>query len=904
MAFYLLRSILFVALLSFGSAWALQNTKGTPLGGFGTGYVVFDAQSGDIAASGKVPPAASDGVSEFAAKKSSASGFYLFANGQGKKKATTTNEDAQCPLYTANFGAYGGVTFTLRAHGPFIPGDNPTHDSLAHSPLAYFEITAVNGGATAVDAAVAMEFSNTTGTTNLIGGADAGTNDATMNNKAISYAGTANTGNAYLMVDCDNAAATFSAGTEGAFLTSGTLTNGAGNIVAAKCNIPANGTARFKFVLSWWRTFISTADRYGSGHVDEENYFYHNYFADSKAAAQFGMAHFDAVSTGMTTMVSRIMASNFELWYKDRLLNNTYPQIHNSQCAKDGRVAFWEGHYPIIGTIDQAEHAALWYSFNWPSMQWRELQYWARTAHTGVGEEAALKGQIHHDFNSAPETWNDQAHFMCPWDDYKHADYWWVTNTTDWSDLNSMFIFKAYELMMATGNLDSIKTYFKYVKNSGDRIMVMSQQAGKHIPTESKSTYDNKNVITPQYACGVALAAYLAVAEIAKFVGEDSVATRYKNWYDLARAEYRTTCFTGEFGTNRDYAEGDVAGYSWAHYLGLPAVMDSDFVTTGCKRLWAYYSPLSNDRDKLGLWHFYTYDHWGGALIAIGKPDTALMVHKWDYNFYYTANPSMVFWQDLQKVNDSYASYMTGPCVWRSYFQMTGTLLDNANKRLWLRPILPSYMKDTLKNAPILNPKGWGTFNWCGTKNETTKLYQSMTVQFDLPVVIKEIILKNSTTVAAPGVSIKIGGAPQAIESITPEGSGFERTLRVKLANAITVTNEGVLINLYNGDVGIREEICYVAPARHVLAFKNNSIGAGLPMHFSIDAAGPVSMELIGVNGAKQGTLMNTTFAKTGEHSFVWNGRYLDGKRAASGMTIVRLRSSSRTTSKLVFIGK
>ncbi len=462
MVSHVFRSGAIIALLAFAGLWALQNTKGTPLGGLGTGYVVFDARSGDFAASQKVPPAASDMVGEFSNKKSSSCGFHLFANGQSVKKAKdSSNEDAKLPLYKVTFDPVGNVTFSLNACGPFIPGDSPLYEKLAHSPLAFFEMTAVNGNTAAVEAAAALEFSNTSGAANLLGGANSGTNDAAANNKAISFDGTANDGNAYLQADCDVAAATFSAGALGDFLTTGTLTNGAGNVVAAKCTIPANGAARFKFVLSWWRTFVSDVDRYGSGHVDEENYYYHNYYANSKAAGRFGMENFDAVVGGVTSMVSRVMGSNFPEWYKDRLLNNAYPLIHNSQCAQDGRVAFWEGGWPVIGTFDQGQHAALWFTFNWPGMQWRELQYRARTSHPGVGNDAAdLKGQIHHDVNSGPEKWTPDAHFMCPWDNWQHDDYWWGKNTTNWADLNCMFIFKAYELMLATGNRDSLIRYF------------------------------------------------------------------------------------------------------------------------------------------------------------------------------------------------------------------------------------------------------------------------------------------------------------------------------------------------------------------------------------------------------------------------------------------------------------
>ncbi len=135
------------------------------------------------------------------------------------------------------------------------------------------------------------------------------------------------------------------------------LTNGPGNIVASKCMVPSKSSVRFKIILSWYRQFRS-ADK------GNEDYYYHNFYASSKDAAKFGMSHFDDIAAGVKGMVTRVMSTIFPEWYLDRLLNNTYPLVQNMQCAKDGRVAFWEGRYPIIGSIELQEHAQVFYSFN------------------------------------------------------------------------------------------------------------------------------------------------------------------------------------------------------------------------------------------------------------------------------------------------------------------------------------------------------------------------------------------------------------------------------------------------------------------------------------------------------------------------------------------------------------
>jgi hypothetical protein len=881
----LVRISVIIALFSMSSLWALPKTKGTPLGGFGTGYVKFDATTGDFAVGAKVMPPASLQASEFSNYKSSSCGFHFYVAGQPlTTKAKTPNEDAKCPVYYATFDPVGGVQFKLTACGPWISGEAELYDKLAHSPLAFFDMAATNSGTAAIDAGVALEFANGT----LLGGAATGAADGT---NGLTFAGDEN---AYFMSGSDVATATTSAGALGDFGTTGTLTTGAGNVVAAKCNIPAGGTVHFRFVMAWWQKWENATK-------GAENHWYHNLYANSKEAAVFGMANFGIVLAGATSIVDRTMASNFPTWYKDRLLNNLYPMVHNSVVAKDGRTGFWEGRYPIIGTIDQGEHAAVWYCFNWPQNQWRELQFWSRSAYT-TGD---FKGQIHHDFNGTTSgNWSysasDANHFMYPWDNSTHQDYWYQPDTKDWSDLNCMFIFKAYELMLGSANKDSLSKYWPQLKQTAQRLIV--QCGTSKLPTKSKSTYDDGSV-TAVYASGTLLTAWLAMVEMAKFMGDNESVTKYTDWYTQGRASFTSTYFNSDFGTGTDKSEGDVAGYSWARYFGFPAIMDSNVITTGCNRLWTYFKAKSGDRAKLGQWHFYTYDHWGGAATAIGQQDTAMAVHQWDYNFYYTASPGYVFWQDLNASNSTYASYMTGPCVWRSYFQMTGYLLDNANNRLFLRPMVPTVMGKKITNAPLINPKGWGTLVEYD-ENPVAGKIQNITLKFDSLVTVKEIVLKNNATVAEPGVSIKNNGAAVASTS-KAEGSGYEKIIRVTMTEPIQIGPSGISIGVYDGPVAVKDSRFASSNKIHyaLSLVSGASLAAGLPIRYSVDAAGPVSMELLGVNGTKIGSLMTDNVA-AGQHSFTWNGKLLNGSKVHLGTSVLRLRSSAGETSRIVFIGK
>ncbi|MBN1575622.1 MAG: hypothetical protein JW913_03665 [Chitinispirillaceae bacterium] len=882
----LFQVILTVSLFYGSTVWALSGTGGTPLGGMGTGYVVFDGSK--ICVSSKLPPAAVDhsgGKTQGQPEKQlSSSGFYLFANGTAKTQVKAASEEAKCPLQTADFGAVGNVKFALDAFGPYWPGEGKLKYQLATSPLALFDVTAVNSGAEAADVAVALEVAHG----GALGGASSG--KVETGNKAISFSGSENS---YLAVDCDGTTPTFSAGGKGTFETDGKLANADGNLVAAKCNIPAGGTAHFKFVLAWYRTY------------DSEGYYYQNFYQNSKEAAEAGLSNFDGIRNGITSFVDRVMASNFPEWYKDRLLNNTYPLIHNSVCAKDGRVAFWEGNYGIIGTVDQGQHAAVFYTFNWPAVQWHELQYWAR--------QQKSTGQVHHDFNEGKEKFNagssaNNRHLLA-WDNKTHADYWWFPNTDTWADLNCMFIFKAHELMMATGDLDSLKKNWPALKKSADRLASQCG-GGSSVPSDAHSTYDRCQSagtgcsLTPEYNGGIAIAAFNAIAEIAKFCGEDASATTFAGHSKSLKAAFKQKYgSSSDFGVKASAAnsgrfpESHVAGYAWANYLCLDPVMDEGFITNTCQKLRS--TQKSGGVRANGEWIFYCVDHYGGAEIAINKPDEGLAIHKLDYDYYYKQVPKMVFWQSLQEGdgNTHKDSYMTAPTVWHSYFQFCGYMIDNANKRLWIRPRIPTSMNKKITDALLLNPKCLGTLNY-----EESATGQCIRVSYDAPgATVSEIVLKNNSgSATAPPVTIN----DEAVTTVTAEGSDLEKNLRIKLASPITIGPEGIRISVNGMDC--KTGACSkAAGSSSVFPLSMNSyrISAGMPVHYSTDAVGVVTMELLSLNGARIGTIMQEQ-ATVGAHTFVWDGKTLNGKRVGSVFAILRLTSPGGSMTKAVFTGR
>ncbi|HEX2958197.1 MAG TPA: hypothetical protein VHO70_15290, partial [Chitinispirillaceae bacterium] len=333
--------------------------------------------------------------------------------------------------------------------------------------------------------------------------------------------------------------------------------------------------------------------------------------------------------------------------------------------------------------------------------------------------------------------------------------------------------------------------------------------------------------------------------------------------------------------------------------------VDSMHIVKGCNNVYDQYSSLSG-QSRLGLWHFYQYDHLGGTFTAIGQPDKALEIHKWDYEWYHQASPAFVFWQDLWNMNDCYRSYGTAPTVWRSLFQFSGMLVDNANNRVWIRPTIPTSMNKILKDVPVVNPNGWGTLNYTEEKVSTSAgdRVQSIHLTFDSVVTVKEIVLKNNTTVADPGIIIWDNNR-SIVEGATKtlEGSGFEKNIRIKLASPLQISQSGLRIKVYNGavpteDLPVQQKIKRAGAS---LSLTGSQIARGSNISFSVPVSGGIKLDLFQANGAKIGTIANVS-VPAGANNVFWNGTTVHGAKVTTSVAILRLTCSSGSISKMVYV--
>ena len=290
--------------------------------------------------------------------------------------------------------------------------------------------------------------------------------------------------------------------------------------------------------------------------------------------------------------------------------------------------------------------------------------------------------------------------------------------------------------------------------------------------------------------------------------------------------------------------------------------------------------------------------------------------HQWDYDYYYTQSPGYVHWQSLQSSNNSYHSYGTACCVWRSLFQMEGYLLDNANQRLWIRPMIPTSMHQVITNAPLINPNGWGTLNFNDSDNVIAGVdtfYQQAAVSFDSSITVREIVLKNdlpgSVTSPVYGANVRISGVTNATVTAETMGNGFEKNLRVTLNTPITIGPGGILIQVGFIHSGLPHRAIFnnnkarVVPEGSVLALYDSRISADKPVHYSVANAGHVVIDLMAINGAKISSIFSGNVS-AGSHTVVWNGRSAGGMPAGSGIAVMRLISQTGVINKVVYIGK
>lgn len=812
-----------IALNVSPNLFAAKNTTGTPLGGLGASYIVYNGAKNIFVKGYRLT-----GQHWYQETKFDAS-FNLYTKvGSSIKNFSnmkSANEDATIPIYRVKYGAgNNNIDVNLLAFGPYVTGDEKS----SVMPLAFFEFSLNNKNTVPAEAAIAFKINDLLGKNPV---------------KVDSISGIYWSGdqNSSLGAASDLPTALITTGSSlDKFNTSGTLPNTNGGIVAVKINLEPSQTGKIRFVVGWYQNFT---DKDCNGNTVNEGFYYQNYVNSSLQAVKYGLTEFQRICDGAASFADRIKAVNLPDWYTDRLLNNLYPLTHNSQYAKDGRFAWREGKYFIIGTIDQQGHSQIATSYNWPEGQWKQMLFWARTQRQGE-----YLGQIHHDFNG-PKSGSEKINAMCGWDDHDHNDYWW-SKTENWSDLNSLFIINIYELFLATGNMAKLDTLWPYIKNTANRILYQATHCIDNqfmappapynadnflLPYQCLGSYDREGA-TNEYNGSLALVAYSALKEMCLARGETEEADKWDKRFKTGKEQFSEVYSSKP--TFASTSEGELGVYNFSRHLGLPVMMSDKEASDGFE---SYWGKSQTGRDLLP-WHFYTINHFGDLGIAIGKVDEGLRVHESDYEQHCIRSPNYYFWQDLDAL-PAMQSYMTAPVVWRSYLLISGFCMDKYNKRLWIRPMLPSANNGKLTKAPLISPGNWGTLDYTESNNGESQI---MAIQFDKPMVVKELRLKNPSEKKNHKIHVVVGGTINP-ESITYSGTGLDAIINIVFKDPIEINKSTVLKVGVNMTVGVRQRFNNgVSKNISVYSFNNRQV-----INYSVEKRGKVELAFYSANGVQ-----------------------------------------------------
>ena len=837
-----------LALFSANVYGAVDGTMGTPLGGIGSGSVRFSGNKGNFF----VARAAPCSMGDFQSLKNS--GFMLFTDRNGAVQTSShlrtaainghIDDDAIYPLYTTNLLGVNGVKVKLLAFSPLC------FDSLDLMclPCGLFEITVTNTEGTDVETAVAFQTSASSVPT-VEPGKGLRTGDAIE--QAI-YAAS------------PEQEAVVSVGNDSGFYQTGQFNNTPDDSVAAvavKLSIPANGVRTIRFVYSWYNK------------KDPDRYYYTNLVNNAGEAAEIGLTQFTRLRDNALEIVTRMRASNFPDWIKDHALNSLCNLTTNGIYTKDGRHCFTEGMWDVNGTLDQMWHARQIMIMMVPELEWKELEWWARTQ---KGDPA---GQIHHDMgNPMTELWG--------WDDRLHPEYDFEPNCDDWVDLNCAFIISLYETFCATGDTARLNYFWPYVKKTAKRLIDQVNRYGdaayRYTFTNTVNTYDQPGLDVNYYNSSISTPTFKILATLSGMYGDSSMQKTFQAAFEIGKNSFKEKYLTDNFTAGR-FTEALLAGQWLGFYLKLGQFYGQADIDYGLSVMDAYYQPLAKGigftTGSYEEWAPYLISHYGGLCLQTGRFEQwrALQYDWYERNY---LNRNRVFNQELgipSKVTspvymatDSsvYKQYISVPVLWRNYYTMLGYFRNRHTGELWLEPVIPPEMNGSIQNGFYMSPEGFGTISASETGNN-----QMITFRPDKPITVTSIYLRNRSSSDSDSVQVVIDGVARPATRV---GAGYARELKVDFSG--TVDSTGIAVDVYCENVGIRKGLRLpVERTMTDLLFTNVSGRFIVP---SVWSEKKVAVALYSVKGE---LIARKTFEK----------RCIDIKkdfRVSNGMTIIKIR--------------
>jgi len=795
-----------VALLATGAfaqrpSYAIDGTTGAPLGGIGCGAIKFCSYSGEFSGTWRTPCA----LDNFQPLVSTL--FQFFSKSGQAAPVTNTqlmavqtagraDDDAVYPVQYANFGTPNGVSLGLTAFSPF----NLSNVDLMCYPYAFYQIQVTNTNATSIDVALAFQARLTAATTSAVG-KGIRNDDGTL--KRAVYGAS------------DDPAAVITTGTsaDAGFLTTGQCSNtvsGATNKVAVKVTLAAGQSRLIKFVYAWYNNVTGFEGNHNG------MFYYLNAFNDAGAVADTGLAHFDQFRDNAVSLVTRMRGSNFPDWIKNQALVSLCNLTNNSMYRKDGRYAHTEGEWSTNGTNDQMWHARQIYTMLVPSLNWQELQYWARTQKTA----AAQVGQIHHDIDSCSDVvcgtpLSRNMAYMCSWDDASHGDY---RDIDLWVDLNCGFIISVYETFIATADTAKLSYFWPFVKKAGQRVLNLVASNGlsgyPFLFQGTENSYDAGQVDANPYNASLSSVTYKALSILSEIKGEGALKKIYDSAFVTVNSSFKSKYLNGS-GFPALRVEATMVGQWLSYFLRFGDLYDTASINFALTALNGKYNPLTNGLYASAVqtyaeWSPYMITHYAGLCLEAGKlNEWKAMQYDWYQRIF--GNRNLVYNQPLDipaRVTtptylatdpSGYNQYISTPAVWRNYYSLVGYQRNKYTGELWLEPIILDTMNHVMTNALIFSPEGWATVN-CYELNANF-LTQRISFVPDNPIQVSGIYLKDK---GSANVFVWVNDVAIESSKITRIGTGYQKEIKVDWTGTVPAATG---VKVYISDVNVPDAV-------------------------------------------------------------------------------------------------
>jgi non-lysosomal glucosylceramidase len=730
------------------------------------------------------------------------------------------------------------VSLKLSGFSPVVPGNLES----SGMPAAIFSFEVTNTSKSDASISIAFSWENLNGVTKQLartgrypakaiktgtGGALSGISFGYTNKSAESYWGTYVT-----LVDCPSAGKTgammwtpYTA--EGfsefwkAFSNAGALSDDINprpeaysGALSCRVSLKPGEKREIAFSLAWYFPDYFAGTYFEGVNMGNQ---YASKWSSAAPIAQTALEKRADLLAAVDNWHKRILNSNLPGWFEQMLINNLYVFTTNTLYAKDGKYSIMETpRGPMMGTLDQGFYSSLATLLFFPELEKTEINLYADTQHT---EDA---GRIFHDLGN--------ARFDKP-----------STGTTDkkWTDLNPKFVLMAYRNFLWTGNREEIARLYPKLKQ------VMEFTAGQDddgdlLPDQQgrSTTYDDWAFYgANSYASSLYLAAIAAYAEIAAAMNDTTEAEKYRSLLPRAEKSFENKLWDDNGGyyilyndtarpdggdhptINKGSHDGQLAGQWYADFLALGKLFPQYHIDRAikyigklnqtefgvAKGLMPDDTPIPNPpsenwwSESENGWPHYETCHYASLAIMNGFADIGLdsvhRVYKNVSEVYKLPWNQPLRW-DLTK-NGPYGwgadRYMTSPGVWHVLLALEGFNINLPLQKIWLRPQLLSGM-DSLK-APLPTPDTWGwmDFSEHSGKNDYR---QSLAIDFDIPVIVREFVVKAPPKELIAGVNIiATDGKPVSFKFNRLTNGKFNEIL-IKLDLPLQIGPDGVIIEV------------------------------------------------------------------------------------------------------------